>query len=71
MVVESDGGDGIFVEGAVGDGLDEGSFACVLQSDYCDFEFLVEKLALDPIENLIEKSEHSTNCYKVVRLQNS
>ena len=65
MVIETDGGNGIFVESAVSDGFDEGSFAGVLQSDNCHFEFFVEKFAFDPIENFIEKSEHFTKCYKV------
>lgn len=57
-MVESDGGNGILIVGAVSDGLDECGLACVLQSDDGDFQFLAEELALDPIQNFINKSHH-------------
>lgn len=58
MVVESYGGDGVFVEGAVGDGLDQRGLARVLQSHDGDLELLAEEGALDPVQNLIEKAQH-------------
>lgn len=58
VVVESNGGDGVLIEGAIGDSLDECGLAGVLQSDNSDFELLAEEGALDPIQDLIEKAQH-------------
>ena len=58
MVVESNGGNGVLIEGAVGDGLDECGLAGVLQSDDGDLELLAEEGALDPIQDLIDKAQH-------------
>lgn len=58
MVVESDGRNGVLVEGAVSDGLDEGGLAGVLQSDDGDLELLAEEGALDPVQDLIDKAQH-------------
>ena len=58
MVVESYGGDGVLIEGAIGDGLDEGGLAGILQSDDGDLELFAEEGALDPIQDLIEKAQH-------------
>ena len=37
VMVESDGGYGIFFKGSIGDTFDEGGFACILKSNDCDF----------------------------------
>ena len=64
MMVEANGGDGVLVEGAVGDSFDKGGFACILKSDDGDFEFLIEKPAFDPIDDFIEEANHE----KIIRL---
>lgn len=58
MVIESDRRNGVLVEGAVGDGLDQRGLACVLQSDDGDLELFAEEGALDPVQNLIDKAQH-------------
>jgi hypothetical protein len=57
-MVEPDGRNSIFVEGAISDSLDQGGFSCILKSDYCDFEFFVEELSLNPVKYFIKKSNH-------------
>lgn len=58
MVVESDGWDGVLFEGAISDGLDEGGFACILETDDGDFELLVKEFGFDPGEYFIYKAKH-------------
>jgi len=57
-MIKSYGGYGILVERAIGNGLDQGSFACVLKSDYSDFQLFIEEPAFDPIQHLFNKSHH-------------
>ena len=60
MPVKADGGDGIFLKNSIGNGLHKGSFACILQTDNCYLEFLVEKFIFDPVHELAKPSKH---CY--------
>lgn len=69
MVIKSDGRYGVFIEGAISDGLDERGFACILQSDNGYFEFFAEELALDPVEYFINKSHHLIRLYQLANQQ--
>ena len=64
MVVEANGGNGILIEGAVGDSFNKCGFSCILKSHNSDFEFLIEKPAFDPIDDFIEEANHE----KIIRL---
>lgn len=57
-MIESDGGYGIFIVSAVGDGLDQCGLSCILKPDNCDLKFLGEELTLDPVEYFINESHH-------------
>lgn len=57
-MVEANGGDGILVISAISNGFYKGGLAGILKTHNCDLELLAEKLALDPIENFINKSHH-------------
>ena len=64
MVIKTDGRDGVFIVYAIGDCFDEGCFACVLQSDYGDFQLFVEEFAFDPVEYFVKEAQHLTFNYK-------
>jgi hypothetical protein len=57
-MIEADGWDCILVIGAISNGFYKGGLAGILKTHNCDLELLTEKLALDPIENFINKSHH-------------
>lgn len=58
VAIEPNGGNGIFFECAVGDGLDESGLAGVLEPDDGYFEFLIEEFGLEPAHDFIEESHH-------------
>ena len=69
VVVETDGGYGVFVVDAISDGFDESGLACVLKTDDCYLKFFVEEPALDPVDYFIENPS-ITFIYKVNTLHN-
>jgi hypothetical protein len=58
VVVEADCGNAVLVEGPVGYSLNQGCLAGVLQAHDCDLQLLVEELPLDPVQKLIDESQH-------------
>lgn len=75
-MVEPDCGNAVLVEGAVRYGLHQGRLAGVLQAHDCDLQFLVEELPLDPVQKLIDESQHlllginSSATYQILSIRN-
>lgn len=57
-MVEANGWDCILVIGAISNGFYKRGLAGILKTYNRDLELFAEKLALDPIENFINKSHH-------------